>query len=170
MSRTFRLLGMLLILLLAACRGVSAPEPKLTASPSATAPLPTRSVPTSLPEPTQSLAPSPEATAYGPQVIRPENASQVVPIRRLGKGSIQSHPFYAPEGMPVSSPDALWIAIPTTAGIYIYDASSLEELRMIPVGTGFMAFSPDGSLLAVIRCLPCPVTGCGFHQTELMWW
>jgi WD40 repeat protein len=142
----------LLILLMSGC----GEAPPMTTSPtvkpsqiaSTTSTLPTGPIPTMLPTPTQSPVPSPEATANGQQVIRPENASQVVPTTRLGKGSILSFPLNAPEGMPVYSPDALWIAIPTSAGIYIYDASSLEELRKIPVGTGFIAFSPEGSLLA----------------------
>jgi WD40 repeat protein len=146
------LLFVLLPLLVSGC----GEAPHMTTSPtvkpsriaSTTSPLPTGPIPTLLPTPTQSPVPSPEAPAYGSQVIQPENASQLVPLTRLGKGSILSHPLNAPEGMPVYSPDALWMAIPTSAGIYIYDAGNLAELRKIPVGTGFIAFSPDGSLLA----------------------
>ena len=67
---------------------------------------------------------------------------------KLGKGSILSDPSYSPEGMPIYSLDGKWMAIPTSAGIYLYDAGTLEELRTIPVSTPFIAFTPDASLLA----------------------
>jgi len=40
------------------------------------------------------------------------------------------------------------MAIPTSAGIYLYNATNLEEQSSIPVGTPFIAFSPDSRLLA----------------------
>ncbi len=104
---------------------------------------------TSLPDPspTQSLLQTPEVENE-PLVIEPDNARQVGGLARLGKGAVEGIPFYAPEGMPIFSPDGLKMAIPTSAGIYIHDAGTLEELNKIPVGTAFIAFSPDGNLLA----------------------
>ena len=111
----------------------------------AAAPL-TASTPSLLPSPTQPPVLTPE-TGAGQEVIDPGSAGLVLELAKLGKGTILSHPFDAPEGMPVFSPDGAWMAIPTSAGIYIYDASSWEELHRIPVGTPFIAFSPDSRLL-----------------------
>ena len=66
----------------------------------------------------------------------------------LGKGAILSSPSYAPDGMPIFSLDGLHMAIPTSARIYLYNATNLEEQYSIPVGTPFIAFSPDSRLLA----------------------
>jgi WD40 repeat protein len=99
---------------------------------------------------TQSPTLTPEIE-IGPQIIAPGNAGQVVQLAKLGKGTILSNPFDAPEGMPIYSPDGLWLAIPTSAGIYMYDAVTLDELHRIPVETSFIAFSPDSSLLAASR-------------------
>jgi WD40 repeat protein len=94
---------------------------------------------TLIPSPTQTPVATPE-TEIGPQEIEPANAGQVVELARLGKGTILSAPVYSPDGK--------WVAIPGAAGIYIYDANTLEELRRIPQGTSFIAVSPDGSILA----------------------
>jgi WD40 repeat protein len=70
----------------------------------------------------------------------------VTELAKLGKGSILS-PVFAFDSMPVYSPNGLWMAVPTSAGIYIYDALTFEELHRLPVGASFV-FSPDGGILA----------------------
>ena len=81
-------------------------------------------------------------------MIEPGNAEQLVMLSLLGKGAILASESYAPDGMPLFSPDGLHMAIPTSAGIYLYNAENLEEAHSIPVGTPFIAFSPDSKLLA----------------------
>jgi len=136
---------MTLMFLVAACGWAHSANFPLTPNfrsniPTTSEPHPTRS-PTLFLSPTQPAIPSPE-------IIEPANAGQVVELTRLGKGTILSHPINAPEGMPIFSPDGLWMSIPTSAGLYIYDPVTLEELRRIPVGTAFITFSPEGSLIA----------------------
>jgi len=145
------LLSVIPLLFVAACGqippAVSTLTPDLhSTTPTASEPDPTPS-PTLIPSPTQPPTPTPEINS-GPEIIDPGNAGQVTQLAKLGNGTILSHPSYAPEGMPIYSPDGLWLAIPSSAGIYIYDAVTLDELHKIPVGTAFIAFSPDGSTLA----------------------
>jgi WD40 repeat protein len=139
------LTAMSLIFVVAACGGAHSADspliPNLSSATPAVSNAYTVLSPTLILSPTQPAIPTPE-------IIEPANAGRVMELAKLGKGTILSHPFDAPEGMPIYSPDGMWMAIPTSAGIYIYDASSLEELRRIPVGTPFIAFSPDSSLLA----------------------
>jgi WD40 repeat protein len=104
--------------------------------------------------PTSTLAPVTAPTpAYTPEIvtgpiaIEPKTAGQVVELAKLGKGTILSDSVWGLERRSVFSPDGLWMAIPTSAGIYIYDALTLEELHRIPVGGAFI-FSPDGKFLA----------------------
>jgi WD40 repeat protein len=96
-------------------------------------------------------------------MIDPTHAGQVEPLLRLGQGALLSAPIWAPEGAPIYSPDGMRMAIPTSAGIYLYAIPSLETPHTIPVGTHFIAFSSDGSLLAASErgavSLWDPVTG-----------
>jgi WD40 repeat protein len=113
-------------------------------TPKIVEPHPT-STPRLIPQPSESPIFTPaNATVVRP--IDPANAGQVIELAKLGKGMILS-PVFAFDSMQVYSPDGLWLAVPTLAGIYIYDAFTLEELRQIPVGTSFV-FSPQGGILA----------------------
>jgi len=151
MMQNHSLLGIILILVLTACRGA----PPTTSMPARdqTTPTPTVKVldqvpmPTLISSTTETATPTPEPVK-NPVVIEPGNAGQVTELAKLGRGAILSNPSYSPEGMPIYSSDGKWMAIPTSAGIYMYDAVTLEELHRIPVSTPFIAFSPDASLLA----------------------
>ncbi|MGB2895100.1 MAG: hypothetical protein WBB65_02905, partial [Anaerolineales bacterium] len=141
----------ILMLVVAACGEVPYAAftlaPDLLTAASTTSDLHPTPTPTRISSPYQPPILNPQ-TDTGLEIIEPGNAGQVVELARLGKGTILSHPIFTPEGMPIYSPDGLWISIPTSAGVYIYDAVTLEELRRIPVGTAFIAFSPEGSLIA----------------------
>jgi WD40 repeat protein len=148
--RNHSLLGMILILALIACSGA----PPITSVPTSyqTTHIPTAgaldqvTTPTIVPSSVETANPTPEADKN--PMIETENAGQVTELAKLGKGVILSDPAYAPEGMPIYSVDGKWLAIPTSGGIYLYDAATLEELRWIPASTPFIAFYPDASLLA----------------------
>jgi WD40 repeat protein len=137
------LAGMILLLVVAACAGLPPTASRLTSglAPASPSPNGLQQAPTStrLPSPTQPPVLTPQIGA-DPQVIRVGNAGQAAELARLGKGTILSAPVYSPDGK--------WMAIPTAAGVYIYAAGGPEELHRIPQGTSFIAFSPDGSLLA----------------------
>ncbi len=148
--RNHTLLGMILILVLTACSGAP-PTTSVTATyPPTGTPIvevldqvttPTVTLPA-----VETASPSPDADIN--PVIKPENAGQLTEVMKLGKGAILSDPAYAPEGMPIYSADGKWMAIPTSGGIYLYDAATLKELGVIPASTPFIAFYPDASLLA----------------------
>ena len=62
---------------------------------------------------------------------------------RIGKGEITSNISYSPDGTR--------IAFASTAGIWIYDASTGAELNLLTGHTarvGSVAYSPDGAILA----------------------
>jgi WD40 repeat protein len=138
---SLQILSVMLLLLLSACSSprliVSTQAPRSSTAvieqqPTQIAPPPS-SATTQPPLPTLEIAPS-------PRMIEPDNAEQLAVRSKLGRGTILA--------APVPSPDGRLLAVPTAAGIYIYDAGSLEELRRIPQGAAFIAFSPDGSILA----------------------
>lgn len=137
------LTAIILLLAVAACGGLPPTTSKLSSSLPPASPtsggLQQAPTPTRRPSPTPPPVPAPEIDA-GPQVIQPDNAGQLAELARLGKGTILSAPVYSPDGKR--------LAIPTAAGIYLYDANTLEELHKIRQGTSFIAFSPNGSLLA----------------------
>ncbi len=58
----------------------------------------------------------------------------------LGKGGIT--------GDIVFSPDSKMIAIPSHLGIWLYDAHTYEELKMLTTNSNTFKFSPDGTMLA----------------------
>ena len=149
--RNHTLFGIILILVLTACSGTppttSVPTTYQITQTSTVEVLDQDLTPTLIPSKTETATPTSELVK-NPVVIEPGNAGQLTEVMKLGKGSILSDPSYAPEGMPIYSPDGKWMAIPTSAGIYLYDAGTLEELRTIPVSTPFIAFTPDASLLA----------------------
>ncbi len=166
MKQNLCILGMVLILILTACSG-GPPTASVTSTYQATHTstaevrdqVPT---PTLIPSTTETAAPT-SAPVKNQLVIEPGNARQVTELAKLGKGTIFSSPSYSPEGMPIYSPDGKWMALPTSDGIYMYDARTFEELRLIPVPTPFIAFSPVASLLAAsghgIVTLWDPATG-----------
>lgn len=74
-------------------------------------------------------------------VIGPENAAQLAPVARLGKGKIQDFAL---------SPTANVLAAATPSGVYLYQMDTLAEERFVPTGHPALAvaFSPDGTVLA----------------------
>jgi WD40 repeat protein len=143
-NQVFQILSVVLLLLLNAC---SSPRPTVTTqaphNPTATPALleqqPAPTAPSPIPSTSQPPLPTSEITA-GPRPIEPDNAGQLAVLSQLGKGTILAAPVFSPEGR--------LLAVPTAAGIYIYDADSRGELLRIPQGTAFITFSPDGSVLA----------------------
>jgi WD40 repeat protein len=135
-----KLIALASILVLSACGGTPSLLSTVTSDQS---PTPLRvteleQIPTSSRARLATLTPvSTTEIETGP--IGPNNARQVMKLANLGKGAILSPPIWTPDGR--------WMAIPTMAGIYIYDAESLEEQHRIPAGTSFIAFLPDGSLM-----------------------
>jgi len=75
------------------------------------------------------------------EVITPENAAEVIELRRLGKGIINDV-AWTPDGSQV---------VVTSVGIYFYDAESLKERRFIESESLLtsVSFSPDGWVLAM---------------------
>ncbi len=61
---------------------------------------------------------------------------------RLGKGSVT--------GDIVFSPDSTIIAIPSSIGIWLYNAQTYKELALLTAHVNTLAFSPDGTMLASI--------------------
>ncbi len=73
--------------------------------------------------------------------ITPANAAAVVQRARLGKGWVTDMAW---------TPDGTHLAVASTIGVFLYDASTLEEVRYIPTDApvGSIAFAPDGQTLA----------------------
>jgi WD40 repeat protein len=106
--------------------------------------------PTKPGEPTQPVEVLPEdyqPTLIGMPVPWPEeaitsaNAARVTELARWGKGSI---------GEIAWAPDGKYFAVTSPTGIYMFDAVTLEEIKIIASGaeTYVIAFSPDGTILA----------------------
>jgi WD40 repeat protein len=136
------LIAVALVFIITACRGapvgLNTRTPGQSSAISSEESRPTAS-PKPIPSPSQTPTPILE-TAISPQVIRPGNAGQVAEIDRFGKGTILAG--------PLSSPDGSWLAVPTSTGVYLYDAHTMQELRRLPTPTRFIAFSPDSRQLA----------------------
>lgn len=135
-------IGMLVLLLVACLPSQESPTPQ----PVSATPKVNEVQPTFSPTIVETANPSTQAADQlqsGPVAITSGNAGQLAELSRLGKGAIQS--------APVSSPDGKLLAVPTSAGVYIFDAQSWQEQNRLPVGTSFIAFSPDSSLLAASR-------------------
>jgi WD40 repeat protein len=79
------------------------------------------------------------------QSISPQNATELVLLKTLGKGKIS--------GKPVYSPDGKFLAVPSSKGIYLYHAPTLELFRLIsfepyvPTNPEQLGFTADGRLL-----------------------
>lgn len=85
---------------------------------------------------------TPMAAVQG--VISPENVGQLTLFGRWGKGEITD---------AVYSADGRQLAVATALGVYIYDAASGEEIRLIPARTEWlwhMAVSPDWQIVAMV--------------------
>lgn len=80
-------------------------------------------------------------------VIMPENAAGLTQVARFGKGRIDSIAWSA---------DGTTFAVASPAGIYLYDAETLQELRAFEAeaeGAIYGArLSPQGDVLALLRC------------------
>ena len=61
-------------------------------------------------------------------------------IARIGKGYITDKIVF--------SPDSTKIIIPSTIGLWFYDATTYKELRLLPINVSNIVFSPDGSVFA----------------------
>lgn len=117
---------------------------------------------TSIPElvPTNTLAPTAtptvEVVITHPElkIIAPNNVARLEQIDQWGQGSVH--------GIALS-PDGSLIAVSTTTGIYLYDRKTVKQVDYIDIRVGSnndvetqacptsgnLAFSPDGSILAV---------------------
>jgi WD40 repeat protein len=138
------LLSLFLLSLLAAC-STQAPDTATHPSPLPTA-IPPSAEPTSFPVPASPLPSNPVATlgktpaGTGSRIITLETAGHLVPLNTLGKGALIGSPLYSSDGH--------WLAVPTAAGVYLYDAQTRSEARLIPQISPTIAFSPDGQSLA----------------------
>ena len=76
-----------------------------------------------------------------PVGISPANAAAVVQRARLGKGEVTDIAW---------TPDGNRLAVASSVGVFLYDASTLEEVRYIPTDAPVrsIAFAPDGQTLA----------------------
>jgi WD40 repeat protein len=121
-------------------------RPSLTPSPSVTlTPLPTN---------TETVTPTPAPTVAiwvgagtpmveGQEVIAAENVGRLTELARWGRGVIRDVAFSA---------DGQWLAVATTQGVYLHDGHDLAaEPRYLATErmVDAIAFSPDGSLLAL---------------------
>ncbi len=61
-------------------------------------------------------------------------------IARIGKGYITDKIVF--------SPDSTKIIIPSTIGLWIYDATTYKEIRLLPINVSNIVFSPDGTMFA----------------------
>ena len=68
-----------------------------------------------------------------------ETGTQNQPIARLGNGTI-SEIVYSPDGKLIAAAGAI--------GIWLYDAETLAEVGRIAQGARYIAFSPNGRILA----------------------
>jgi WD40 repeat protein len=159
------------LVVLPAC-AVASPVPTITTFPSSTELLPptstrialpsasvtvtktkpptTTRIPTGTPAPTSSPTPTefvtPPLVGEGTSIpvanvpITPANASQVVQLARLGKGTNNDMAY---------SPDGSVLAVASSPGIYLYD-NNQKLLDIIPTDqfVNNITFSPDGNILA----------------------
>ncbi len=109
----------------------------------------TRAAPVSTPTPAP--APPPTAPRAQPALagtpvplpaepITPDNVDRIQQLAMWGKGRIEQLAY---------SPDGKILAVGTTAGVWLYDAETLAELRFINTGNfvGSLAFTGDGRKL-----------------------
>jgi len=118
---------------------------------------------TPLPSPTIAPSPTPNTEIEGTyagdplptnlSVISVDNLAELELLSRWGKGTVES---------VMHSPDGKLIAVASSRGAYLYDAFTLEYIRLIPTKewTYDVAFSPDGKLLSL-------QTACGTEMYDL---
>ncbi len=108
------------------------PTPTSEVSPTAGTPKPTPTLAVSLPG---------TPVAQPVAAVAPENAERVTQLARWGQGALY--------GIALS-PDGSLLAVATSLGIYLYDAATLEQVRLIQTGVWInsVTFSPDGQMLA----------------------
>ena len=84
---------------------------------------------------------SPTTSNPTPTAITVDNPIKVVQRARLGKGWVTDMAW---------TPDGTHLAVASTIGVFLYDASTLEEVRYIPTDAPVrsVAFAPDGQTLA----------------------
>lgn len=141
------------ILLLMALTGCGSPAPQ-SASPTLP-PVPTWTASPIPPTPT-TVTPTSRATPLPvvseSRAINPQNAAEVIQVARLGQGMINGAPFYSADGQ--------LLVIPTTIGVDLYAAATLEKLgsipalsdgdvTLVPTYPRLVALSQDQRLLAV---------------------
>ncbi len=128
--------------------------PATVTLPAATAsPKPSPTATPFLPTTTPSVTPSATPTGFAPhtigtllppssQVIGLDNIEQLVEFGRWGQGRV---------GTVLHSPDGQFLAISGPLGVWVYTADTLQLLQRLDVGidVGQIAFSPDGTLLAL---------------------
>lgn len=162
-SGHFLILGF--ILLTACGRASSSPTATSAALETSVAPTLTATFnasPTPSPSPTRSNTPTPQPTntqipsqsptptlalpvALGTNfptpaaLISADTVQRITTLARQGDGWIIEVEF---------SPDGRWMAVATTAGAYLYDASTRVLVSFV-YGDGAVAFSPDSQLLAI---------------------
>ena len=126
----------LLPLLFAACRG-QLPEAERSLTPAGGQPTYTSAA-------AMESTPAP-APASDPGIITPDNGGGLTQLRQLGMGWLV--------GRPVYSPDGRWLFVPTTTGVYLYDANSNSLGGLLIAwdvrigGDAFVDVSPDGRTL-----------------------
>ncbi len=136
---------------------VAAVEDSPTAAPTAAETKIPAETPTALPSDTPTPVPTLIPTTTPPAVfdafagtplpdgplavISPANTGEIEQLSRLGKGRLYDLAY---------SPDGKLLALPSSSGIYLYDALTLEELLFIPtnVQLNSVAFAPGGEILA----------------------
>jgi WD40 repeat protein len=103
---------------------------------SAPAPTPTRA------RPNQALPPTPSLGQLPP--IRPDNATRLTQVARLGKGRTNDFAW---------SPDGKSLVAATPLGLYFYDPATLAERQFIPAGSPALAvaIAPDGATIAAAQ-------------------
>ncbi len=137
--------------LLAGCAGGGAAQvetpvptfPIVTVPPMPTDPAITPA-PTIVATPIAAPSPSPQLIpALSPLAISPSNVAEITQLAQLGEGIINHMTW---------SPDGEMLAVASNLGIYLYNARTLEVLRVIDSGasTGDVDFSPDGRTLSSV--------------------
>jgi WD40 repeat protein len=117
------------------------------------------STPTRIPYRTRTLTPTPTITITPtitltftpitpiiveahPLALRDSNTWQMKQLNRIGRGTLNDIEY---------SPDGKYLAVATGLGVYLYDAETLEVVRLIDVDDNvtLIAFNPEGTRLAL---------------------